>query len=87
MSSGRLSVGHRPFKSVGVGSTPRRSKKENRKLTKKELIRELNRQKINNNEEIFISVIKKNDINNEKAIPELASIDFIGGEFINIRAM
>ena len=56
-------------------------------MTKKELIRELNKQKINNNEEIFISVIRKNDINNEKAIPELASIDFIGGEFINIRAM
>jgi len=53
-------------------------------MTKKELMKELNKQEIGDDGEILISSIKKDAINNEKAIPTLSSIDFIGGKFINI---
>jgi len=58
--------------------------RENTELTKKELIEELNKQDIGDNEEILISSIRKSGLNNENAIPGLSSIDFVGSEFINI---
>ena len=84
----RSTIGRSPgFHPGKLSSTLGRSKKEHRKLTKKELIKELNRQNVGNDEEILISIIKESEINNKKAIPGLASIDFIGGRFINIKAM
>ena len=54
------------------------------KLTKRELIKESNRQNVGEDEEILTSMIKKSETNDEKAISKLATIDYVGGMFINI---
>jgi hypothetical protein len=50
-------------------------------MTKKESIKELEKQNVGDNEEIMISIVSQSD---PGGIPSLIPIDYIGGQFINI---